>query len=245
MAKFNRFGYMMSQLGYPKLSDVVKKHGINIPYETFYSWCTKKCSPYDKYSLAIDQFAGILCVSRQQVLNAIATNPTFEVDLKKNEKNEFKKRRELLGMSQAEFADYLGLDNKQILVDLENGKRASLPNSEILTVYLQSLDLSFTQFQNIVKELTDVRKDRDKAKREEKKLQEEKPVTPEVIETQDVVEEVQEECKDHLIEIDYNKACEEAFATQRVSFDADKVMSLIYGQVDYETYRAVENILRG
>ena len=150
--KVNRLGYkVLTELGYKSLKECYEVNNLGCSYYAFYDWCTKKTSPNNKLSLAIDKIAGMLDVSRNDVLNMISTEPNFNVGGVQGE-NLFKDKRAELGLTAKELAEIVECD-MQMINDIENGKRKGFPDSTTLKNYLDALDISFTQFQETVKKL--------------------------------------------------------------------------------------------
>lgn len=283
--RVNRLGKIILE-SYSGLKEFIAKNDLKVNFRTLYGWCTEYSStPNLKNYIHIDAIAKVLGANRQDILDMIATKAVFDIEPKKEEKpkkvepkkgrgmykrvadNLLKQKRMELGFMQKELAELIGLDNKQILVDIENGKRTNFPNSEILKNYLEALDISFTQFQNEINALRKKEKARDTERNEEKRNAFIDKIyggyDEEAIEKRDkVMEEFNNE-----YEVDYTgteaviKPKEDVEVNPWVDIfkktgesqknpllpaeDMQTVMSLIYGKVDFKTFKTIERILGG
>ena len=246
----NRLGKKIHDLGYKSMRDFIETNDIKIEKTVLNRWCTKGSTPNSVYSAEIDKLAGILDCSRIEVLNMIASKPTFEVrsgrELPKREDgNILKQKRYDLKLTSAELAELIGIGDRQVIMDVENGKRNKFPvgKEEAFKNYLDVLDISFTQFQKAVAEIKDKRR----------KIEEEPDVIKAVIKATVTDEEVEafNEAMSKPIPL---TACDPSeypsvpCKAPSLPLDTEKintVMSLIYGHVDYEVYKEVENILKG
>lgn len=274
--RVNRLGKVILE-SYSGIKEFIAKNDLKVNFRTLYGWCTEYTStPNLKNYIHIDAIANVLGTSRQDVLDMIATKAVFDVEPKKEEKpktvepkkgrgmykrvadNLLKQKRMELGFMQKELAELIGLDNKQILVDIENGKRTNFPNSEILKNYLEALDISFTQFQHEINALRNKERARDTERNKEKRNAFiDKLYGEEAIEKRDkVMEEFDKESEvtrmdteviikskeDEAIE---NPHKEEVITITNGKIPVEKILELIYGKVDFDTFRLVADILRG
>lgn len=246
----NRLGKKINDLGYRSMRDFIDTNNIKIEQTVLHRWCTKGSTPNSVYSAEIDKLAGILDCSRIELLNMISSKPTFEVrsgrELPKREDgNLLKQKRYDLKLTSAELAELIGIGDKQVIMDVENGKRNKFPvgKEEAFKNYLDVLDISFTQFQKAVAEIKDKRR----------KIEEEPDVIKAVIKATVTDEEVEafEEAMSKPIPLtvcDPSEYPSVPCKAPSLPLDTEKintVMSLIYGHVDYEVYKEVENILKG
>lgn len=265
--RVNRLGKIILE-SYSGIKEFIAKNDLKVNFRTLYGWCTEYTStPNLKNYIHIDAIANALEVSRQSILDMIATKAVFDIEPKKEEKpkkvepkkgrgmykrvadNLLKQKRMELGFMQKELAELIGLDNKQILVDIENGKRTNFPNSEILKNYLEALDISFTQFQNEINALRKKEKARDTERNEEKrnafidKIYE--SYDEEAIETDtEAIIKPKEDEVNPWVDI-FKKMGESQKNRLLPAEDMQTVMSLIYGKVDFNTFKTIENILMG
>lgn len=275
--KVNRFGKKIYDLGYKSIREFVEANDIKASTDLINRWSTQGCTPYEVHAETLNKLTGIFDCSRTELLNMIASKPTFDIKggnkLPKTEAdNLLKQKRYDLGFSAAEMAEYIGLNDRQIIIDIENGKRAKFPvgNDEAFKKYLDALDISFGQF---TKALTDIR---------EKHLKNTKVVTikPDIAEkayqnmngeivsdeevnpwvdifkktgesqkdivnvnaTDEEVEEIKEAMNNVKLEV---MAVEPTPKCKLPAEDMQTVMSLLYGKVDFNTFKTIENILMG
>ena len=253
--KVNRFGKKIYELGYKSIREFVETNNIKASTDLIHRWSTQGCAPYEVHAETLNKITGIFDCSRTDLLNMIASNPTFEIKggnelPKADADNLLKQKRYDLGFTAAEMAEYIGINDRQVIIDIENGKRAKFPvgKEEAFKKYLDALDISFGQF---TKALTNIR---------EKHLKNTKVVTikPDIAEKlyQDMNGEIvpDEAFKEAMSKPIPLTACDPSeypsvpCKAPSLPLDTDKintVMSLIYGQVDYEVYKEVENILKG
>ena len=269
----NRLGKKINDLGYRSMRDFIETNNIKIEQTVLHRWCTKGSTPNSVYSAEIDKLAGILDCSRIEVLNMIASKPSFDVKSgrelpKREDGNLLKQKRYDLKLTSAELAELIGIGDRQVIVDIENGKRAKFPvgKEEAFKNYLDALDISFTQFQKAVAEIKDKRRQMMWADRLGNSISEEATVIPaeEVKEEPDVkvkdivnvtvTDEEFEVFKEAMSKPIPLTACDPSeypsvpCKAPSLPLDTEKintVMSLIYGHVDYEVYKEVENILKG
>lgn len=268
--RVNRLGKVILE-SYSGLKEFIAKNDLKVNFRTLYGWCTEYSStPNLKNYIHIDAIAKVLGTSRQDILDMIATKAVFDIEPKKEEKpkkvepkkgrgmykrvadNLLKQKRMDLGFKQSELAELIGLDNKQILVDIENGKRTNFPNSEILKNYLETLDISFSQFQSEINALRDKERARDTERNEGKrnafidKIYE--SYDEEAIEKRDkVMEEFNNEYEVAYTDTEtiIKPKEEEVIKITNGKIPVEKILELIYGKVDFETFRLVADILRG
>lgn len=282
--KVNRFGKKIYELGYKSIREFVEANDIKASTDLINRWSTQGCTPYEVHAETLNKLTGIFDCSRTELLNMIASKPTFDIKSgrelpKADADNILKRKRYDLGFSAAEMAEYIGLNDRQIIIDIENGKRAKFPvgNDEAFEKYLDALDISFGQF---AKALTDIR---------EKHLKNTKVVTikPDIAESDhhfaeklyqnmngeivsdeevnpwvDIFKKTGESQKD-IVNVNATDEEVEAFkeAMNNVKLevmaveptpkcklpaeDMQTVMSLLYGKLDFATFKKVENILMG
>ena len=261
--KVNRLGKIILE-SYSGLKEFIAKNDLKVNFRTLYGWCTEYTStPNLKNYIHIDAIAKALEVSRDSVLDMIATKAVYEVEPNKerpmrsynNADNLFKKTRRLVGLSPAELASRIGCE-KQIIYDIENGKRVTFPNSDMLKKYLETLNLSFTQFQHEVNALREKVKPKERessAKSREAKRSETIDMIyggydEEAIEKRDKAMEWFDS-KYEVLHMD-NEAIiepkeEKVIKITNGKIPVEKILELIYGKVDFETFRLVADILRG
>ena len=245
--KVNRFGKKIYDLGYKSIREFVEANDIKASTDLINRWSTQGCTPYEVHAETLNKLTGIFDCSRTELLNMIASKPTFDIkggnELPKADvDNILKQKRYDLGFSAAEMAEYIGLNDRQIIIDIENGKRAKFPvgNDEAFEKYLDALDISFGQF---AKALTDIR---------EKHLKNTKVVTinPDIAEKayQNMNGEIvsEEEFKEAMNSVKLEvMAVEPTPKCKLPAEDMQTVMSLLYGKLDFATFKKVENILMG
>lgn len=269
--KVNKLGKAVLESGL-RFKEFLRFHSIGCKYDTFYCWCTTaQKTPQEANMVYIDRIASALNTTRIDVLNMISDKSTYDiefhrdpkkitkVDKVKEDDNLFKRVRKQKGLTVAQLAEMLGIDNNQIIYDIENGKRADFPATEITKKYIELLDISFTQFKSTVKELRDKVKSSNGAKEEEKPYE-----NPYVSIFKKMNEQPTDGCIENpdreIIEVDipeeshtpFQDACKVLYDLPKTPAKAvlseitiNKVMSLIYGQVDYITYKQVEDTLKG
>lgn len=264
--RVNRLGKVILE-SYSGIKEFIAKNDLKVNFRTLYGWCTEYTStPNLKNYIHIDAIAKALEVSRDSVLDMIATKAVYEVEPKKGRgmykkvaDNLLKQKRMDLGFMQKELAELIGLDNKQILVDIENGKRTNFPNSEILKNYLEALGISFSQFQREINALRQKEKARDTERNEEKrnafidKLYDEEAIEKrdKAMEEFDKEYEVKHMNNEAIIIPREDKCIENPDRPYRENKnllpaeDMQKVMSLLYGKVNFNTFKQIENILMG
>ena len=245
--KVNRFGKKIYELGYKSIREFVEANDIKASTDLINRWSTQGCTPYEVHAETLNKLTGIFDCSRSELLNMIASKPTFDMkggnELPKADvDNILKQKRYDLGFSAAEMAEYIGLNDRQIIIDIENGKRAKFPvgNDEAFKKYLDALDISFGQF---TKALADIR---------EKHLKNTKVVTikPDIAEKayQNMNGEIvsEEEFKEAMNSVKLEvMAVEPTPKCKLPAEDMQTVMSLLYGKVDFNTFKTIENILMG
>lgn len=199
----------------------------------------------------------------------IATKAVYEVEPKKESHmpmkshnkadNLFKQTRRSVGLSPAELASRIGCE-KQIIYDIENGKRVTFPNSDMLKKYLEALNLSFTQFQREINAL----RNKVKPKERESSAKSRKAKRSEIIDMLYDEEAIEKRDKameefDNEYEVAYtdtetiikpkeDEVIENPHKEKNPLLPADDmqtVMSLIYGKVDFNTFKTIERILGG
>ena len=246
--KVNRLGYkVLTELGYKSLKECYEANNLDCSYDAFYKWCVGRTSPSDRCSLCIDKLAGMLDVHGNDVLNMIASKPTFDIPItirgvySTHCDNLFKQKRAELGLTAKELGDIIGCD-KQMIADIENGKRCNFPDNEIAKNYIELLDISFTQFQNTISALRHDNQLRDSERRKEKEINKES-------------EDMQEIAVSYITQGQPTIGCIENPAKTIFegmnrqpllpAEDMQKVMSLLYGKVDFHTFKQIERILGG
>lgn len=272
--KVNRLGKAVLESGL-RFKEFLRFHSIGCKYDTFYSWCTVvQTTPQETNMVYIDRIAKALNTTRIDVLNMISDKSTYDIEFHRDPKkitkvdkvkendNLFKRIRKQKGISVAQLAEMIGLDNKQIIYDIENGKRSDFPDTEITKKYIELLGISFTQFKATIKELTEISSKKDKARREAKKEEKIKRNSPSD-DMDDVDDSVLKELEadNSVREFDiseepntpFQDACKVLYGLPKMPLPravlseetVNTVMKLIYGQVDYEVYKQVEEVLRG
>ncbi len=260
--RVNRLGKVILE-SYSGLKEFITKNDLKVNFRTLYGWCTEYTStPNLKNYIHIDAIAKVLEVSRQSILDMIATKAVYEVEPKKElpmrshnkADNLFKQTRRLVGLSPAELASRIGCE-KQIIYDIENGKRVTFPNSDMLKKYLEVMNISFTQFQHEIKALRENVKPKEReshARRREAKRSEIIDMIyggydEEAIEKRDkVMEEFNNEYEVTRTDTEVIiEPKEEVIKITNGKIPVDKILELIYGKVDFETFRLVADILRG
>lgn len=252
--KVNRFGKKIYELGYKSIREFVEANDIKASTDLINRWSTQGCTPYEVHAETLNKLTGIFDCSRTELLNMIASKPTFDIKSgrelpKADADNILKQKRYDLGFSAAEMAEYIGLNDRQIIIDIENGKRAKFPvgNDEAFEKYLDALDISFGQF---AKALTDIR---------EKHLKNTKVVTikPDIAELdhhfaeklyQNMNGEIvsEEEFKEAMNNVKLEvMAVEPTPKCKLPAEDVQTVMSILYGKLDFATFKTIENILMG
>ena len=280
--RVNRLGKIILE-SYSGLKEFITKNDLKVNFRTLYGWCTEYSStPNLKNYIHIDAIAKVLEVSRQSVLDMIATKAVYDVEPKKespmpmrsynNADNLLKKKRRLTGLSPAELASRIGCE-KQIIYDIENGKRVTFPNSDMLKKYLEVMNLSFTQFQHEINAL----REKVKPKERESSAKSREAKRSEIIDM--IYESYDEEAiekRDKAME-EFDKEYEVAYTDTEAIIkpkedvevnpwvdifkktgesqknierklpaeDMQTVMSLIYGKVDFNTFKTIERILGG
>lgn len=268
--RVNRLGKVILE-SYSGLKEFIAKNDLKVNFRTLYGWCTEYTStPNLKNYIHIDAVAKALEVSRQSVLDMIATKAVYEVEPKKelpmrsynNADNLFKKTRRLVGLSPAELASRIGCE-KQIIYDIENGKRVTFPNSDMLKKYLEVMNLSFTQFQHEVNAL----REKVKPKERESSAKSREAKRSEIIDMiyggydEEAIEKRDKVMEEFNNEYEVTHMGNEAIITPREdkcienphkeknpllpAEDMQKVMSLLYGKVNFNTFKQIENILMG
>ena len=170
-----------------------------------------------------------------------------------------------LGLTVRKVADSIGIDNQQFITDLEHGRRSGLPTDEVRDKYLALMGISLEEFESIVSRLTKERleqfkKDnknmidkiyggydeeaiekRDKAMAEFDKKYEVTHMDNEAIITPKEDVEV-----NPWVDI-FKKTGESQKNIERKlpAEDMQRVMSVLYGKVDFNTFKTIENILMG
>lgn len=252
--RVNRLGKVILE-SYSGLKEFITKNDLKVNFRTLYGWCTEYTStPNLKNYIHIDAIAKVLEVSRQSILDMIATKAVYEVEPKKELPMRFKQTRRLVGLSPAELASRIGCE-KQIIYDIENGKRVTFPNSDMLKKYLEVMNISFTQFQHEIKALRENVKPKEReshARRREAKRSEIIDMIyggydEEAIEKRDkVMEEFNNEYEVTRTDTEVIiEPKEEVIKITNGKIPVDKILELIYGKVDFETFRLVADILRG
>lgn len=267
--RVNRLGKIILE-SYSGLKEFIAKNDLKVNFRTLYGWCTEYTStPNLKNYIHIDAVAKALGVSRESVLDMIATKAVFDVEPKKERPmpmrshnksdNLFKQTRRSVGLSPAELASRIGCE-KQIIYDIENGKRVTFPNSDMLKKYLEALNLSFTQFQREINALRNKVKPKERessAKSREAKRSEiiDMLYDEEAIEKRDkAMEEFDNEYEvirtdtEAIIKPKEEEVIENPHKEKNPLLPAEDmqtVMSLIYGKVDFNTFKTVERILGG
>ena len=247
----NRLGYkVLTELGYKSIKACYEANNLDCSYDAFYKWCVGRTSPSDRYSLCIDKLAGMLDVHRNDVLNMIASKPTFDIPVtirgvySTHCDNLFKQKRVELGLTAKELGEIIGCD-QQMINDIENGKRCNFPDTEIAKNYIQLLDISFTQFQNTISALRHDNQLRDSERRKEKEINKESEDMQEIVMpdvTQEQVEDIKEAMNNVKLEV---MPVEPTPKCKLPAEDMQTVMSLLYGKVDFNTFKTIENILMG
>ena len=270
--KVNRLGKAVLESGL-RFKEFLRFHNIGCKYITFYGWCTTaQTTPQETNMVYIDRIASALGTTRIDVLNMISDKSTYDIEFHRDpnknvtieqaptiveENNFFKQLRKEKGLTVAQVADMIGLEKKQILTDIENGKRRHFPSVSNLNEYLKLFDISFAQFQKTIKELCEDRN----SKLKEEKIKRNSPSDDMDNVDDSVREELEPENPDReIIEVDipeaphtpFQDACKILYGLPRTPSKAvlseatiNKVMELIYGQVDYITYKQVEETLKG
>lgn len=239
--RVNRLGKCIIEKGFT-FKDFIKEYNLSISFNTLYGWCTKYVStPNLNNYKNVDDVAKALGVGRTSVLDMIATKAVFDVDYPKKQgeseenkrkfrsqsgDNLLKQKRIALGLTQGDLAKVVGVE-QQYIADIENGKRNAFPDSKILTNYLNTLGLSFGELQREIASI--------KAKKKSASVK--PPVAP--------VEEVKEELPVEVV-TEVKEEVPAPFTTVKVNLAdvADKVLECIYGEVDYKTYKYVEELLK-
>lgn len=142
--KLNRLGKVIVESGCGSLKDFIKDNNLKVNYATLYGWITKKTSINEyKSTLFVDEIADVLNTNRVDVLNMIATDPIYDVELvrKQNEpskvKSELQLMRERSGLSAKEVAILVGDCDAQFIYDIENGKTRNFHTSTQLKNYME------------------------------------------------------------------------------------------------------------
>ena len=257
--KVNRFGKRIFDLGYKNIPAFLKANDIDISHDTFYTWCTKSVTPTQVHTLVIDKLAGILDCNRVDLLNMMASKPTFEVKVKYNDgvksleqySSILSQKRAELGFTAKELAELIGLDNPQTLTDIEHGRRKAFPDSKVLEAYLEALSLSFTEFQRIILDLYN-----DHLKKQRERRQAEKPTEDkwERVYNADLpeIESKPDKLSDAISRMyDIDDAAYETKPVKEIIKDAmkkstiDRVLNILYGKVEFEVFNQIQDILRG
>lgn len=253
----NRLGYkVLTELGYKSIKACYEANNLDCSYDAFYKWCVGRTSPSDRYSLCIDKLAGMLDVHRNDVLNMIASKPTFDIPVtirgvySTHCDNLFKQKRVELGLTAKELGEIIGCD-QQMIADIENGKRCNFPDNEIAKNYIELLDISFTQFQNTISALRHDNQLRDSERRKEKEINKG---------SETMLDKIYDTAEGKEKDWEYKTKCTvgETPKVEEITEkphredkpllpaeDMQTVMSLLYGKLDFATFKKVENILMG
>lgn len=290
--KVNRLGKAVLESGL-RFKEFLRFHNIGCKYITFYGWCTTaQTTPQETNMVYIDRIASALGTTRIDVLNMISDKSTYDIEFHRDpnknvtieqaptiveENNFLKQLRKEKGLTVAQVADMIGLEKKQILTDIENGKRRHFPSVSNLNEYLKLFDISFAQFQKTIKDLCEDRNSKlkeEKIKRnspsddmdnvDDSVREELEPENPYVSIFMKMGEQPNDGCIENpdreITEVDipeephtpFQDACKILYGLPRTPYKAvlseatiNKVMELIYGQVDYITYKQVEETLKG
>lgn len=135
------------------------------------------------------------------------------------------------GLSTAEVAELVGFEKGQHITDIEHGRRRYFPTPGIKSRYLKFTGLTEQELDAIMEELYENRK----TGRKNKPMDKIKLNTP----SDDMeVYATYEETEDKCIE---NPHVEPLLSAE----DTQKVMTILYGKVDFATFKIIENILGG
>lgn len=147
-----------------------------------------------------------------------------------------------LGLTIRKVAESIGIDNPQFITDLEHGRRKSFPTDEIRDKYIALMGITLEEFNCIIEKLTKERLEQlkkenktmldkiyDTAEGKEKDWEyKTKCTADETPKVEEVIENPHREDKPLL-----------------PAEDMQKVMTLLYGKVDFNTFKTIENILGG
>lgn len=146
-----------------------------------------------------------------------------------------------LGLTVRKVADSIGIDNQQFITDLEHGRRSGFPTDEIRDKYLALMGISLEEFESIVGRLT--------KERLELLKKENKTMLDKIYDTaEDKEKDWEYKTKCTVIEtpkVEEVKAIEPTPAPIIPAEDMQRVMSVLYGKVDFNTFKTIENILMG
>lgn len=241
---------------------------LGIPYSMLKPWCIEHVTPREYNMVNVDKIADALGISRQTVLNEIVAPDMYDVITHRGKpyrgiESELRRIRIDKGLSLVDVATLVGEVDSIHIRAVENGERNSFPSNEALKNYLDLMEISFTQFERLVRE---AKEERMQAKQAEPEVAEEKPVEPEIPEEKPVVTEIPEEIEAEpeseekptyrvvdLPEIESKPMTNTEFLreTMKTLYDLgsnkklrDEILPIIYGKVSYEDYKRVEELLK-
>lgn len=238
--KVNRLGKSILEAGYKNIGEFIRLNNIGVRNDTMLDWVKAPHTVYAKNMLYIDRIAEALETSRNEVLNMISTKAIYDSnEILNKDKSPLRLLREKASLSTAEVAELVGEVDNQFISEFERGKRKSFPSSTVMKNYMDLFDLSFTQLHELQAQAIDMYN-----KNKKPKEVQEAPYIPE-----DKVEEIKTEESIVVLplpEIGATPVGYETKPVEPVEADkrADEVIRIIYGKVDYDTFRAVEKILR-
>lgn len=145
------------------------------------------------------------------------------------------------GYRVADLCEIIGLDNNQYLTDIEHGRRRYFPSEGIEKKYLETLGLTKEKFLELRDKAIQKRREEYAVNIKTKESEDmQEIVMPDV--TQEQVEEIKEAMNNVKLEV---MAVEPTPKCKLPAEDMQTVMSLLYGKLDFATFKKVENILMG
>lgn len=231
---------------------------LGIPYSMLKPWCIEHVTPREYNMVNVDKIADALGISRQTVLNEIVAPDMYDVITHRGKpykgiESELRRIRIDKGLSLVDVATLVGEVDSIHIRAVENGERNSFPSNEALKNYLDLMDISFTQFERLVRE---AKEERMQAKQAEPKVAEEKPVVPEIPEEIEAEPESEEKPSYRVVdlpEVESKPMANTEFLreTMKTLYDLgsnkklrDEILPIIYGKVSYEDYKRVEELLK-
>lgn len=156
--KVNRLGKEIYDKGYKSLKDFLDNTDVDCNYSLIYGWITKKSTIYPQSIVYIDRIAKVFNLNRIDVLNMIATEPKYDVELlkKRGDENKVKSKLQLLreksNLCAKDVAELIGECDAQFVYDIENGKIRNFKSSTQLKNYMELFGISMTEMVNLQNE---------------------------------------------------------------------------------------------
>lgn len=156
--KVNRLGKEIYDKGYKSLKDFLNNTDVDCNYSLIYGWITKKSTIYPQSVVYVDRIAKVFNLNRIDVLNMIATEPKYDVELlkKRSDENKVKSKLQLLreksNLCAKDVAEMIGECDAQFVYDIENGKIRNFKSSTQLKNYMELFGISMTEMVNLQNE---------------------------------------------------------------------------------------------